>query len=76
MANSGTTKEAANDNVARVVGVYVGYDGDGVEVYRDESYEIGLTTIPYGLSISMKAMKILDPKTGEVLKSWNPWDVV
>lgn len=58
------------------VGRYVAFDKDGNEIWRKDDFVIGHDTIPEGLSIGMKAMRIVDPKTGAVLKKWDPWDVL
>ena len=75
MAKVAKHPEGANVE-KHVVGVYIAYDIDGKEIWRKDDYEIGHDQVPTGISICMKAMKIVNPKSGEVLKQWNPWDVV
>lgn len=77
MANSRTVKtEAVNDHEALVVGTYVAYGPGGEEIYSKPGYIVGDDIVPFGVSVCMKAMKIVDPKTGEVIKTWNPWGVI
>lgn len=76
MANSGTTKAAANSSEKNVVGTYFAYKPDGTELWKKEGFVIGVDQVPMGVSMGMAAGRIVDPKTGEKLQQWNPWGVL
>jgi hypothetical protein len=76
MANSGTTKAAANSSEKNVVGTYIAYKPDGSELWKKENFIIGEDKVPSGVSMGMAAGRIIDAKTGEQLKRWNPWGVL
>jgi len=59
-----------------ITGTYIAYDRAGNEMWRGENFTIGVDKAPGGLSIGMGAMRVVDPKTGETLKQWNPWGVL
>lgn len=58
------------------LGTYVAYGKDGVEIWRREDFAMGMDQVPTGISITMGAGVIVDPKTGERLHAWDPWDVL
>ena len=76
MANSGTTKAAVNSSEKNVVGTYIAYKPDGSELWKQEGFVIGVDQVPMGVSMGMGAGRIIDAKTGEKLKQWNPWGVL
>lgn len=64
------------EQTAGKVGVYIAYDGDGNELWRKDDFTVGRDKAPGGVLFAMKAMKIIDPKSGEVIARWNPWGVL
>ena len=75
MANSGTTKAPANSRSDRS-GTYIAYGPDGNEIWKMEGFHIGYDSVPTGISIGMKAGRIVDPKSGERIAQWNPWNLL
>jgi len=59
-----------------LIGTYLAYDRSGREIWRKEGFVVGRDSAPPGLSVVMGASRIIDPATGEVLRSWNPWNVL
>lgn len=74
--NSASAFTSGVDEAARKVGVYVAYDEDGEEIWRKDDFAIGFDKVSLGTSIGMRAMRIVDPSTGEEVKSWNPWGII
>lgn len=64
------------ESTAGKVGIYIAYDGSGNELCRVEDFVVGRDKAPGGVSFAMKAMKIVDSKSGEVIARWNPWGVL
>jgi hypothetical protein len=76
MANKGATHTVGATVSGVVSGTYIAYNAAGDEIWRKEDFVIGKDEVPRGLSIGMKAMTIVNPKSGEILKRWNPWHVI
>lgn len=73
-------KEAKHSSTGQhreeVTGTFVGYARDGSEIFRKEEWRDGVDQVSHGLSIGLGATQIIDPKSGEILHQWNPWDVL
>lgn len=59
------------------VGTYVAYArSDGREIWRKEGFVRHRDQVPMGVSITMGAGVLLDPRTGESIFKWNPWGIL
>lgn len=69
MARKGQDK--STELVGRKRGRYRAFDGQGVMIWECEDFESGLTKIPFGISVTMRAAQITDG-SGEVIHTWDP----
>ena len=53
-------------------GTYIAYDANGEEIWLHEDFVIGEDKVPVGISIGMRAGMIVDAKSGEKIKKWDP----
>ena len=60
----------------RPVGTLIVYDRQGAEIHKAEDFTAGRDKMPAGISLTAGASVVLDPRTGEVLKRWDPWNVL
>lgn len=58
------------------VGTLIAFDRRGEELWRMDDFKVGTDKVPYGVSLGMGASVLLDPATGEVKRTWNPWGVL
>ncbi len=55
-------------------GTYIAYaKDDGREIWRMEGFSPRHHAVPYGISLTMGAGAIIDPKSGERTHLWDPW---
>ena len=60
----------------RPKGTLTVYDRKGNSIYVEEDFHAGHDKMPAGVAISAGGTVIVEPKTGEVLARWDPWNVL
>lgn len=58
------------------VGYLEAFDRDGNVIYDEEGFVAGRSTVPFGVSVAMGAMRITDPRSKRVIRKWDPWGVL
>lgn len=60
--------------VERVVGHYRAYGTNGVVIWEQKVFAVGVDMVPYGVSQGMKAMTITADK--KIVRKWDPWSLL
>ena len=68
-------RQSPDDAMQRTVNAVI-YDKKGNVLKDWPSFIIGRDTVGHGLSMSMGAAVFVDPKTGELVRKWDPWNVL
>lgn len=79
MAAGDQIKPPSNAAKTRAVrtGTYTAYaKSDGRVIYTKENFLEHHDKVPMGISMTMGAAHLVDPKSGEVLFAWDPWDIL
>lgn len=68
---------AAKERAVRT-GTYVAWakTAPHAEIWRMEGFVEHHDKVPTGISITMGAAALVDPKTGEYLFTWDPWGIL
>lgn len=52
------------------------YGPGGEVLWERDGFRVGVDVVPRRLSMSMVAMQVVDPSSGERVAVWNPWGVL
>ena len=76
MMARGSGGRAERPEVEHVVVLAVFYDKAGFPLREWPGFVVGKDAVGHGLSMAMGAARFVDPKSGELVRKWDPWGVL
>jgi hypothetical protein len=62
--------------LSETVGTLTAFGADGAVLWSQVGFAAGRDRVPRGVGMAMRAMLLVDAKSGEVLRRWDPWRVL
>lgn len=62
--------------LADTVGTLTAFGAGGEVLWSHPGFVVSRDRVPRGVAMAMRAMLLVDAKSGEVLRRWDPWRVL
>ena len=72
----GNPKHVERAEVEHRVVLAVFYDKAGFPLREWPGFVVGKDAVGHGLSMAMGAARFVDPRSGELVRKWDPWGVL
>ena len=76
MAKGSKSADGLGNEPKHQVVTAVIYSKQGGILRELRGFVIGKDKVGHGLSMTMGAVRFIDPATGELVRAWNPWGVL